>query len=71
VYFFREAGENRSETGEGPRVGTHALKAGVKSKRTVFYCSGHPPDAPGCVLTKFETSTRTNWHYECANRAVS
>ena len=31
VYFFREAGENRSDTGEGPclvRVGTPALKAG-------------------------------------------
>jgi hypothetical protein len=30
VYFFREAGEQRSDTGEGPRivrVGTHALKA--------------------------------------------
>lgn len=31
VYFFREAGELRSHTGQGPRivrVGTHALKAG-------------------------------------------
>src|SRR5450432_1300005 len=31
IYFFREASENRSDTGEGPRVvrvGTHALKAG-------------------------------------------
>src|SRR5262245_49094058 len=31
VYFFREAGECRSDTGAGPRivrVGTHALKAG-------------------------------------------
>jgi hypothetical protein len=31
VYFFREAGEGRSDTGEGlrvVRVGTHALKAG-------------------------------------------
>jgi hypothetical protein len=31
VYFFREAGETRSDTGEGPRVvrvGTHARKAG-------------------------------------------
>jgi len=31
VYFFRETGEKRSDTGEGPRivrVGTHALKAG-------------------------------------------
>jgi hypothetical protein len=32
VYFFRENGEFRSETGEGPRivrVGTHALKTGA------------------------------------------
>jgi hypothetical protein len=31
VDFFHETGENRSDTGEGPRVlrvGTHALKAG-------------------------------------------
>ena len=35
VYFFREAGENRSDSDAGPRivrVGTHALKAGSKSK---------------------------------------
>ena len=35
VYFFREAGEERSDTGEGPRivrVGTHGLKTGSKSK---------------------------------------
>lgn len=34
VYFFREPGENRTETGLGPRivrVGTHALKAGSKT----------------------------------------
>ena len=32
VYFFRETGEIRKETGDGPRivrVGTHALKAGA------------------------------------------
>lgn len=32
--FFREAGERRAETGDGPRivrVGTHALKAGSKT----------------------------------------
>jgi hypothetical protein len=31
VYFFRESGENRIDSGDGPRivrVGTHALKAG-------------------------------------------
>jgi hypothetical protein len=35
VYFFREQGEDRSDTGDGPRVvrvGTHALKAGSRSK---------------------------------------
>ena len=34
VYFFREVGEERSDTGEGlriVRVGTHATKAGAKS----------------------------------------
>jgi len=34
VYFFREAGECRKETGDGPRivrVGTHALIAGSKT----------------------------------------
>jgi hypothetical protein len=35
VYFFREAGEYRTESGEGPRivrVGTHALKASSGTK---------------------------------------
>ena len=35
VYFFREPGEERSDTGEGPRVvrvGTHALTAGSGTK---------------------------------------
>ncbi len=34
VYFFREAGENRADTGHGPRivrVGTHALRAGART----------------------------------------
>jgi hypothetical protein len=35
VYFFREEGESRTDTGHGPRivrVGTHALKAGSSTK---------------------------------------
>ena len=35
VYFFREAGEDRSDTGSGPRVvrvGTHALKPGSRTQ---------------------------------------
>ena len=35
IYFFRELGENRSDTGEGPRIvriGTHAVTAESRSK---------------------------------------
>ena len=35
IYFFMEAGEVRADTGNGPRIvriGTHALKAGSKTK---------------------------------------
>jgi len=35
VYFFREPGEDRSDTGSGPRivrVGTHALNTGARTK---------------------------------------
>ena len=43
------------------------LTASVHSTRTVFYNSMRPPDAPGCDLFRFATTTRTNWHYECAD----
>jgi hypothetical protein len=34
--------------------------------RTVYFNSSRPPDAPGCSVERFATTTRTNWHYECA-----
>lgn len=34
--------------------------------KIVFYNSASPPSAPGCSVRRFNTSTRTNWHYECA-----
>lgn len=43
-----------------------AITAAVRAKKTVFFNSEHPPDTPGCTLKRFPTSTRTNWHYECA-----
>jgi hypothetical protein len=43
------------------------LTAPIRSTKTVFYSSGNPPRADGCKLRRFETATRTNWHYECAN----
>jgi hypothetical protein len=43
-----------------------ALTNTVRGRTTVFYNSKRMPDAPGCRLERFETTTRTNWHYECA-----
>jgi hypothetical protein len=42
---------------------THAMKC----RRTLFYNSGQPPEAPGCALRRYSTTTKTNWHYECVN----
>lgn len=39
-------------------------------KRIIYYNSTVPPLAPGCELKRFETTTRTNWHYECANALI-
>lgn len=44
-----------------------ALTRGMKAIRKVFYSSRRAPEAPSCVHAKFETNTRTNWHYKCAN----
>jgi hypothetical protein len=43
-----------------------ALTRSVSSPKTVFYNSSQPPAAPGCLLERFQTRTRTNWQYECA-----
>ncbi|MGK7865428.1 DUF6884 domain-containing protein [Falsiroseomonas sp. E2-1-a4] len=43
------------------------LTAGAKGDRHVFYNSATPPRAIGCILHRFPTSRRTNWHYECAD----
>jgi hypothetical protein len=39
--------------------------------KIVFYNSAVPPAAPGCSLRRFPTSTRTNWHYECARAFIA
>ena len=44
-----------------------ALTSAIRTKRTVFYNSVQRPQVTGCVLKRFDTTTRTNWHYECAN----
>jgi hypothetical protein len=46
------------------------LTATLKTTRTVFYNSATVPDTNGCRLVRFATTTRTNWHYECAAALV-
>jgi len=41
------------------------LTRGV-ANRVLHYNSQTPPNAPGCRLELFETTKRTNWHYDCA-----
>ena len=43
-----------------------ALTRDAKGQRVVFYNSMNRPEAPGCTLQRYVTTTRTNWHYECA-----
>lgn len=48
-----------------------SLTENVKGRRVLFYNSANAPDAPGCRLTRFNTTTRTNWHYRCANAFIN
>jgi hypothetical protein len=43
------------------------LTGAIRSKKTIFYNSIYPPQAAGCILRTYRTTTRTNWHYGCAN----
>ena len=42
------------------------LTQNIEASRTVFYRSAEKPSLPGITLVRFETTRRTNWHYECA-----
>ena len=35
-------------------------------ERIAYYNTGTVPDAKGVILKKYNTTTKTNWHYECA-----
>jgi hypothetical protein len=39
------------------------LTRGVRGPRTVIYNAAAPPALSGCRLVRYETTTRTNWHY--------
>ncbi|MBE9524951.1 MAG: hypothetical protein IMY76_07610 [Chloroflexi bacterium] len=44
------------------------LTQSYAGERTVIFNAATPPKAPGCLHVKFDTTIRTNWHYECAHR---
>ena len=46
------------------------LTRNARGPRHLFYNSATAPKAPGCVLERFNTTTRTNWHYECARALI-
>ena len=48
-----------------------SLTGSAKGQRFLFYNSANAPDAPGCTLKRFNTTTRTNWHYECASAFIN
>jgi hypothetical protein len=44
-----------------------SLMDAIRSKKIVFFNSASVPRFGGYTFRHFETNTRTNWHYECAN----
>jgi hypothetical protein len=47
-----------------------SLTAGAKARRVVFFNSTTATEAPGCTVQRYATTTRTNWHYECAQALI-
>jgi len=47
-----------------------ALTNTIDSATTVFFNFARVPQYSGCRFRRFETTTRTNWHYECANAFI-
>ena len=43
----------------------------VAAPRIVWHRSAVPPTAPGCCFRRYETTTRTNWHYECVDKFLN
>jgi hypothetical protein len=48
-----------------------ALTDRYRCEKVIFYNSRSAPSRAGWRPRRFETSTRTNWHYECARSLVA
>lgn len=47
------------------------LSAHHRGKRIVIYGSANAPDCPGCQAVHYDTTRRTNWHYEAVESYIS
>lgn len=47
------------------------LSKDCAGERVCFYKKKCKPDIEDVTLIKYETTTRTNWHYECANEFIA
>jgi hypothetical protein len=47
------------------------LTASFRARKLVFFNSRIPPNLPGFEAIRYPTTTRTNWHYECARDLAS
>ena len=47
-----------------------SLTRSVRATKTAFYNSAQRPQMNGCTLVRFDTMTRSNWHYECAKAVL-
>jgi hypothetical protein len=46
------------------------LTENIKGKRMAFFNSTDAPRFDNCEFKRFQTTTRTNWHYECAKALI-
>lgn len=46
------------------------LTSHLPNQRIVIYNSDKVPLAPNCDTLRYNTSARTNWHYQCANAII-
>jgi hypothetical protein len=48
-----------------------SLTSHIKARRIIFFNSGISPQAQGFDAIRYQTTTRTNWHYECAKALMN
>ncbi len=48
-----------------------SLTSAIMADKMVVYNSDVQPNTPGCSSVRYQTRTRTNWHYECAKALIN